>query len=215
MKNYYDILGLDTSASQEEIKNAYRKLSLKFHPDKNDNDSFYASMFKQVHEAYTTLGDLTKRAIYDENLKQQSAKRLNFSTYAPDSPKYPVPKAKRKEVDVWKPVRRWRNIKRGLLCANILMAFLLFISSDIISNNQRQGVVIARKGVNVRESPASNAQILVTIPNNKKVFIIDDQGPEDFVLGQQGHWKKIKYKSYEGWVWGELIETDEREKASP
>jgi len=46
MTDYYKVLGLEKSASQEEIKKAYRKLSMKFHPDKNDGDIFFENMFK-------------------------------------------------------------------------------------------------------------------------------------------------------------------------
>jgi len=63
MTSFYDILEVDKSASQEEIKKAYRKLSLKHHPDKNggvDND-----MFQKINEAYETLSDPSRRENYD------------------------------------------------------------------------------------------------------------------------------------------------------
>jgi DnaJ-class molecular chaperone len=63
MTSFYDILEVDNSASQEEIKKAYRKLSLKHHPDKNgglDNE-----MFQKINEAYETLSDPQKRESYD------------------------------------------------------------------------------------------------------------------------------------------------------
>jgi DnaJ-class molecular chaperone len=61
-KNYYDILGVNKSASQEDIKKAYRNLSKKYHPDRNGGDD---SKFKEINEAYDTLGDETKRKEYD------------------------------------------------------------------------------------------------------------------------------------------------------
>ena len=63
--DYYKILGVEKSASTEDIKKAYRKLSLKFHPDKNDGDPFFENMFKQINEAYDVLGDSAKRSAYD------------------------------------------------------------------------------------------------------------------------------------------------------
>ena len=54
MKDYYNILGVDKQASQEEIKKAFRKLSLKYHPDKNGGDD---RQFKEINEAYSTIGD--------------------------------------------------------------------------------------------------------------------------------------------------------------
>ena len=65
MKDYYQILGLAPTATQREIKKAYRKLALKFHPDKNDGDAFFVHHFNQIQEAYDVLGDVLKRASYD------------------------------------------------------------------------------------------------------------------------------------------------------
>ena len=61
-KNYYDILGVNKNATQDDIKKAYRNLSKKYHPDKNGGDD---SKFKEINEAYDTLGDETKRRAYD------------------------------------------------------------------------------------------------------------------------------------------------------
>ena len=67
MTNYYQILGLKTNATQNEIKKAYRILSTKFHPDKNPNDknAYLENMFKIVSEAYEVLSDTDKRAKFD------------------------------------------------------------------------------------------------------------------------------------------------------
>jgi len=65
MKDYYYILGIDENASIEEVKKAYRKLSLKFHPDKNEGDKFFEERFKEINEAYETLVDPEKKRIYD------------------------------------------------------------------------------------------------------------------------------------------------------
>src|SRR5690554_2134944 len=69
MTDYYKVLGLEKSASQEEIKKAYRKLSMKFHPDKNDGDIFFENMFKQLFEAYQILGDTDRRSEYDSKFQ--------------------------------------------------------------------------------------------------------------------------------------------------
>jgi curved DNA-binding protein CbpA len=65
LKDYYYILGVDSSASSEQIKQAYRKLSLKFHPDKNDGDPFFTERFKDIQEAYETLVVENNRKQYD------------------------------------------------------------------------------------------------------------------------------------------------------
>lgn len=62
---FYERLGVDKSASQDEIKKAYRKLSKKYHPDINDEEGAEAK-YKEIQEAYETLGDEQKRAMYDQ-----------------------------------------------------------------------------------------------------------------------------------------------------
>jgi DnaJ-class molecular chaperone len=64
-KNYYSILGLNPEATQEEIKRAYRRLALKYHPDRNLNDGECEQIFKEIGEAYAVLSDPEKRRMYD------------------------------------------------------------------------------------------------------------------------------------------------------
>jgi molecular chaperone DnaJ len=63
MKNFYNILGVTETASQDEIKKAYRKLAVEHHPDKGGNEE----KFKEISEAFDTLGDQNKRQEYDNN----------------------------------------------------------------------------------------------------------------------------------------------------
>jgi len=66
----YDVLGVPKTASQEEIKRAYRQLSLRYHPDKNPGDPDCIQKFQKISEAYETLGDEEKRKQYDNPMPQ-------------------------------------------------------------------------------------------------------------------------------------------------
>lgn len=65
-KDYYKILGVEKKASQDEIKKAYRKLAVAYHPDKNQGNKEAEEKFKEIGEAYEVLGDAEKRKKYDE-----------------------------------------------------------------------------------------------------------------------------------------------------
>ncbi len=65
-KDYYEVLGVIKSASAEEIKKAYRKLALKYHPDKNKGDKTAENKFKEASEAYHVLSDKERRTNYDQ-----------------------------------------------------------------------------------------------------------------------------------------------------
>lgn len=65
-KDYYQILGVDRTATEQEIKSAYRKLALKYHPDRNPGNKEAEERFKEAAEAYSVLGDPEKRRMYDQ-----------------------------------------------------------------------------------------------------------------------------------------------------
>ena len=65
-RDYYEVLGIDKSADKETIKKAYRKLAVKYHPDRNPGDKEAEEKFKEATEAYEVLSDEQKRPIYDQ-----------------------------------------------------------------------------------------------------------------------------------------------------
>src|SRR4051812_31230822 len=65
-KDYYNVLGVSATATQDEVKKQYRKMAKKYHPDTNSNDAKAAERFKEISEAYQTVGDAEKRKQYDQ-----------------------------------------------------------------------------------------------------------------------------------------------------
>ncbi|CAD8110794.1 unnamed protein product [Paramecium sonneborni] len=80
MKNHYITLGLERNAQQHQIKEAYHKLALKWHPDKNVSCRAHAiSQFREINEAYNTLSQLESKRKYDNKLeKHDNFQQLNF-----------------------------------------------------------------------------------------------------------------------------------------
>ena len=63
--DYYELLGVGKTADEKELKSAFRKMAMKYHPDKNPDDQEAEKKFKEINEAYETLKDPQKRAAYD------------------------------------------------------------------------------------------------------------------------------------------------------
>src|ERR1039458_4737619 len=66
-RDCYEVLGIERAADGDEVKKAYRRLALKYHPDKNPGDKTAEEKFKELGEAYEILSDPQKRALYDEH----------------------------------------------------------------------------------------------------------------------------------------------------
>lgn len=100
--DYYEILGITEQANEEQIKQAYRRLAKKYHPDLNPDNPDAEARFKDIVEAYETLGDIDKRREYDIKRKRTGNKsrsrekataktpdmNINFGNFTKDMEKY-------------------------------------------------------------------------------------------------------------------------------
>ncbi len=85
--NYYEVLGVKENASDEEIRKSYRKLAIKWHPDKhNDNKKDAEEKFKSISEAYTILSDSQKKKEYDDYRKYGAEGKFNFDFHSSADP---------------------------------------------------------------------------------------------------------------------------------
>jgi curved DNA-binding protein CbpA len=85
IKNHYQILGISRSADNKEIRQAYKKLAVKFHPDKNNGDKYFEERFKEIQESYEVLINPQKKSeynkIYDSFFSNKQKENYSQSTY--------------------------------------------------------------------------------------------------------------------------------------
>ena len=72
-RDYYEVLGVSRTASEAEMKSAFRKLAMQFHPDRNPGDHACEHKFKEINEAYEILKDGTKLALYSDRFRRPAA----------------------------------------------------------------------------------------------------------------------------------------------
>jgi tetratricopeptide (TPR) repeat protein len=154
--NYYYILGLSQSATQAEIKTAYRKLALRYHPDKNGGSSYAEERFKQISEAYRVLSNPRKKARHDWSLEyeayQQTQPAWNYTpprqettTYTQARPQY----TRRKRPPLRYTSRH--NIIATAWAFSIFFAVALVVVSVSLWNSHRLAELEAERNQQARE----------------------------------------------------------------
>jgi len=102
-------------------------------------------------------------------------------------------------------LRRHRTIMTIIIIA--LLGFIFYSSKYNSSNSfSNQKRVVAKSGLKVRTEPNSHSDVLVIIPYNQNLKIIEKEGNTDIVNGQEGKWYKVEYKNTVGYAWSKFIE---------
>lgn len=177
MKNYYEILGINRSASQDEIKSAFRKLSLKFHPDKNDGEKYFEEWTKKINEAFEILGNPTKRIEYDktfftenknnENTNSNTAKSNSNEFYTLQkikelTPNYLIAKSNLNKAQIHYNSISERTIPNKFTTARILTFVLLLLISAFGLKNYSGSIINTDKSETKNDRSSVNE---VTIPS--------------------------------------------------
>lgn len=134
MKNYYDVLGIGKNASKEEIRKAFKLLSIKYHPDKTGGNEYYTELFKNINEAHQVLSNEVKKREYDTLLINYSMKQVVFKNNLHAMERDDVWAAGR--ISVKKQVIKTAGIPGGI-------AFLLFVFIMLFKTNENDVTVYA------------------------------------------------------------------------
>ena len=158
MKDLYAILGTDDDCTLLEVKEAYRKLSKKFHPDLNQGDYYFDNRFRDINEAYETLGDPAKRKRYDELFK--TAKDRPFSPIGT----YNTGKYEYKARSSGFYVSRIKGPGAGMLITLIIIALVLSFYGIQYYNRPKKLVA--------DNVPAATAPIVKTHIHHKRMHLL-------------------------------------------
>ena len=155
-KNYYEKFGLKENASLKDIKNAYRKLVIKYHPDKNGGDLKCEQIFKDISHVYQTLSDPHLKSLYDAQLRQnreQVSSSQSYETY----------QSQEEGVDIITPIINFFLSRPRYLVISLYVIFRIATCND----NPPPYNYIHKLPVNTSQAnnntPAANAQFIIDL----------------------------------------------------
>lgn len=155
MKNYYQILGVSSSASKEEIKIAYKKLAIKLHPDLNDGDDFFKMKFQEIQEAYGILSDPIKGTEYKRTFQEwESGSQNQFSgqTYNPQYEPSTSTSESKKGRQKKKSKFKWLMFLLGIFVILIAIALIFYLdATDIKADLKTTSIVNADSTIQLRQ----------------------------------------------------------------
>lgn len=215
MIDYYSILGIGENSSSTEIKNAYRKLSKKFHPDVNQGDKYFEERFKEIQNAYEVLSDSNKRAKYDSDrliYRGNNGRRTRDDYSNEEYIKRQKEEIKRREEELRRKEEEFRRKERTsskneekivtkrnsnnlvyLLFIPLIIVLIVVINksgSSRVQNYPEKNTVILEENVNSSTpvyTPPSNSPVELNIAKIKDSDILNNL--------IKGHWEGSAYQS--------------------
>lgn len=179
MKNYYHLLGVKPEADITEIKKAYKKLAIKFHPDKNDGDEYFKERFQDIQEAFEVLSNIDLRNEYDKNLYEFDNNL--FESIIPDvSLKVNKRSIEKGEIVIF----RWtttnivnteifeNNKKTGIYASNGEIKFNPFLNTkyQFVFNGKRQSIT-KTININVKTNILIEEPIVKLLVNKNNITV--------------------------------------------
>ncbi len=180
MRDYYSILGLRTTAKESEIKSAFRKLALRYHPDKNASPEA-ARLIVEINEAYEILGDPKKRTVYDQLISGQA-------TFQPTQQQHRDPAYRKRAPNLNFKSKRQEMLEMmtsyhpiTLLMSRVAFALFLFIALDfLLPSNTEQEVITKMTGIKTGRYQASNKKFFT---NTGTGFEVTNEFSNQFTIG--------------------------------
>jgi curved DNA-binding protein CbpA len=178
VKNYYSILGVSSTASEHEIKRAYRRLAVQYHPDKN-TDPQAENYFKEINEAYEVIGDSAKRFNYDQRIANPFADVIVEEAPKHRDPAYRRSKASRpspkpKESDSYLFLKQYQPYYYWICIAGVVFTSLLFIDYVLPLNETSEHIIDTRV---VRERRNGVAYFNAFTESGKKIKFYSAETP--------------------------------------
>lgn len=180
MKDYYYLFGLKNDCSQEDIKKAYRELSVKFHPDKNDGKSYYSQRFQDINEANEILSNPIKRAEYDRKLNS-SFKEKDFENQSVKNQEKSPSNKNEKSSSSKSGISEYFTFTKFLLLVFFILLIIFYFKKKMIQssskNDEKPQIEVSDNKKTKPNSIKKKVKKKVLITNHSKAKKVEATAP--------------------------------------